>query len=83
MFKRWNKPKDIVKEFEKIAPDQLTGMDVVRLMTATVLTYARNEREAGEWTMMTARAIRQYYTDRNDGECTCDKCIARRKSEAH
>ena len=83
MFKRWNKPKDIVKEFGKIAPDQMTGMDVVRLTTSIVLAYAKDESEAGGWTMMMARAIRQYYTDRNDGECTCDKCIARRKSEAH
>lgn len=83
MFKLWNKPKDIVEEFEKIAPDQMTGLDVIKLTTSVVLAYARDEREAGEWTMMMARAIRQYYTDQNDGECTCDKCIARRKSEAH
>jgi hypothetical protein len=61
----------------------MTGRDVVRLTTSVVLAYAKDEREAGEWTMLMAQAIRDYYTEQNDGECTCDKCAARRKSEAH
>jgi hypothetical protein len=83
MFKLWKKPKNILEAFEAIAPDTMTGGDVVRLITSIVLTYAKDQDDAAQWTMLLAGMIRDYYTERNDGECTCDKCAARRKSEAH
>lgn len=83
MFKLWKRQTDILRAFDAIAPDTMTGRDVVRLTASIMLMYAKDKEDAAQWTMLMAQAIRDYYTEQNDGECTCDGCTARRKSEAH
>jgi hypothetical protein len=61
----------------------MTCRDVVRLTASIMLMYAKDKEDAAQWTMLMAQAIRDYYTEQNDGECTCDGCTARRKSDAH
>jgi hypothetical protein len=65
------------------APEKMSPEEVARLVTTIVLSYADDEREAGAMIMLMARIVRDYYTMKNDGECTCDKCAAKRKAEAH
>jgi hypothetical protein len=75
--------EEFLKLVEAVAPDKLKGTDVIKVITSVVLAYADDENEAGAWIMSMARIVRDYYTMQNDGECTCEKCTAKRKAEAH
>lgn len=68
---------------EAAAPDKLKGTDVIKVITSVVLAYADDETEASVWIMAMARYVKDYYTMQTDGECTCEKCTAKRKAEAH
>jgi hypothetical protein len=68
---------------EAAAPSKMAGLDVIKVITSVVLAYADDEDEAGMWIMSMARIVKDYYTMQNDGECTCPKCTAKRKAEAH
>jgi hypothetical protein len=61
----------------------MSGPDVVRVIASVVLAYAEDENSAGAMVMSLARIVKDYYTMQNDGECTCAKCTAKRKAEAH
>jgi hypothetical protein len=75
--------EEFLKLVEAVAPDKMSGMDVIKLITSLVLFYADDESEARVWIMAMARYVKDYYTMQNDGECTCDKCTAKRKAESH
>lgn len=87
MAKKTKKKPSAGEEFltlvEAAAPDKMAGIDVIKLITTVVIAYADDESEAGTWIMSMARIVKDYYTMKNDGECTCAKCTAKRKLEAH
>ena len=72
-----------LKKMEKHLPEELSQEDVIKIITTILLTYADDQRAAGEIVMAVTRITQGFYRLQNGGECPCDDCIAERKAAAH